>query len=722
LKVEIIGDASSFHKALGSATNTSSRFGGALRSLGKVALGAGVAITAGFAVTLKRGFDELADAQKVAAQTGAVLESTGKAANVSAKQVADYAQALSEVSGVDDEVIQGGENMLLTFTNIRNETGKGNDVFKQATATLLDMSTALGTDMNKSAIQLGKALNDPIKGLTALQRVGVSFTEGQKATIAQMVKTGDVMGAQKLILAELNREFGGSAAAFGETMPGQLAKARNAFDEIAGNLATKFLPMLTQLLNWVNQHWPEISAVIGAAGTAIVAVFNVIGVTVNWLRSQWEIHRQTAIKTWEAVRDGVMAVIKWFQANVVPAIQTVVAGIKAYWDRFGADTLAVARTTFNTVVTMLSTFIQNFLAPFKVFLAVLRGDWQAAWDEIKGVFTRTWNAIKTILSGAIDTALTLAKAIGKAILDGLWAGLQGVAGKVADAMQRVWDALRTAATTAYNLAFEIGSKIVSGIWDGFKGLIGGIKDKISSAIGGIISGIDIPGLSPPRHAAAEAIGKPLAHGVIDGFVNQLRNRGPEIGQAIKEQMTDSAGQDEEEHGKLLAQKEANFLKDMRALQRRFQSEKSANAQFMSELATLFAEYGIKATGWGQTIGQNLADGLRDKINEVRKAAQDLAQVIKDNLGTNSPAREGPLASLDRWWDDFVPTLLEGIPAFNGVAAPGSGRAMGGIGATPTIIVNVSGSVLSERDLVDVVQRGIIEKGRRTGYNLLGGYA
>ena len=151
LKVEIIGDASSFQRALGNATKTSSGLSRAFRGLGIAAAGAGVAIGAGFVYTLKRGFDELADAQKVAAQTSAVIKSTGSAANVSKAQVEGYAEALSLVSGVDDEVIASGENMLLTFKNIRNEAGKGNDIFKQSTAVLLDMSTALGTDMNKSA-------------------------------------------------------------------------------------------------------------------------------------------------------------------------------------------------------------------------------------------------------------------------------------------------------------------------------------------------------------------------------------------------------------------------------------------------------------------------------------------------------------------------------------------------------------------------------------------
>ena len=85
-------------------------------------------------------------------------------------------------TGIDDEAIQSGENLLLTFTNIRNEAGKGNDVFNQATETMTDMSVALGQDMKSRRRQLGKALNDPIKGITALSRVGVSVHRGPEET------------------------------------------------------------------------------------------------------------------------------------------------------------------------------------------------------------------------------------------------------------------------------------------------------------------------------------------------------------------------------------------------------------------------------------------------------------------------------------------------------------------------------------------------------------
>jgi hypothetical protein len=98
------------------------------------------------------------------------------------------------------ESIQSGENLLLTFRSLKNGVGEGNDVFNQATVALVDMARALGKDPQDAAIQLGKALNDPITGMTALRRVGVSFTQDQQKLIKTLAESGDIMGAQKVIL------------------------------------------------------------------------------------------------------------------------------------------------------------------------------------------------------------------------------------------------------------------------------------------------------------------------------------------------------------------------------------------------------------------------------------------------------------------------------------------------------------------------------------------
>jgi hypothetical protein len=514
LVVEIVGDASSLQRALGNAASSGSRFGSVMGKVGKIGLAAGAAITGGLVVALKQGFDEISESQKVMAQTEAVIKSTGGTAQVTAKQVTGLAESLSQMSGVDDEVIQGGENMLLTFTNIRNEVGEGNDVFNQATATLLDMSTALGTDMNKSAIQLGKALNDPIKGITALQRVGVSFTEGQKETIKKMVETGDVMGAQKLILGELNREFGGSAKAFGETLPGQLAKTRNAFDEVAGNVAMKLLPMLTGLLDWVNSNWPTIEAVINAGATAIQAAFDAIGVAVNWLRTQWDIHRESVITAWNAVQNAIMRTIEWIRTNIVPIIQGVITAAIAIWDRFGGEIM----TILTRLAASIKGTMQNMLAPMKIILALIRGDWSTAWNEIKGVVTRTLGGILANIKAIGGALVSAAVEIGRMIVSGILAGLAGLANKVGEQMQKVWDALKTAATTAYNFAFDIGGNVIDGIWNAIKAKISWLKGKIEAALGFLK---DLSPFSSVEEGGYRYIGKPIMDGAARGVLENV---------------------------------------------------------------------------------------------------------------------------------------------------------------------------------------------------------
>lgn len=174
-------------------------------ALGTVAVGAfsaGYNVLSGF---ITSSLKEWSEQNAAIAQMQAVLTSTGYAAGVTSKELIDLSESLAKVTLYQDEVVLSAESMLLTFTNITK------DIFPQTTKAVLDMSTALGQDLKSSAIQLGKALNNPIEGVAALQRVGVAFTNAQQEQIATMVKSGQTMEAQKFILAEINKEFGGSA-------------------------------------------------------------------------------------------------------------------------------------------------------------------------------------------------------------------------------------------------------------------------------------------------------------------------------------------------------------------------------------------------------------------------------------------------------------------------------------------------------------------------------
>jgi hypothetical protein len=213
----------------------------------------GAAIFAGVAAGLKTGFGEVKDYTAGLASLRAGLKSTGGVAGLSAKQMENLASRVEAYSGQTDDSIVASEKLLVTFKAVRDEAGKGNDIFTQATKTTADMATVFGGDASSSAIQLGKALNDPIKGISALTRVGVSFDEQQKKAIGRYVKHNDVLDAQKVILRELNSEVGGQARAYGQTLPGQIDRTTRAYEGITQELATDLLPAALNFTKWIRR-------------------------------------------------------------------------------------------------------------------------------------------------------------------------------------------------------------------------------------------------------------------------------------------------------------------------------------------------------------------------------------------------------------------------------------------------------------------------------------
>ena len=168
----------------------------------------------------------------------AVLKSTGYAAGITSMELQKMASALQDVTTFGDEAIIQGQNLLLTFKQI------GKDVFPQATEVMLDVATAMGQDMKTTAVQLGKALNDPITGLTALRRVGITFNDQQTEQIKTMQKAGDMAGAQAIMLKELESQFGGAARAAANGT-GAFIQMKNVFGDILEEVGKRFTPVLS---------------------------------------------------------------------------------------------------------------------------------------------------------------------------------------------------------------------------------------------------------------------------------------------------------------------------------------------------------------------------------------------------------------------------------------------------------------------------------------------
>lgn len=201
---------------------------GAMHAGAKRLRGVLTGIFAGFSVgaLFKGVLDNTREAEDAIAQLEAGLKSTKGIAGVTSKEIVALAQSLQQVTTFGDDAIVSMASILATFTNIRGT------VFKDTIPAILDLSARLGTDLTASAIQVGKALNDPVKGLAALGKAGIQFTADQKKLVEGFIKLGDVQSAQRLILDELTTQMGGSARAKANTFAGAIDQLKNAFGDL----------------------------------------------------------------------------------------------------------------------------------------------------------------------------------------------------------------------------------------------------------------------------------------------------------------------------------------------------------------------------------------------------------------------------------------------------------------------------------------------------------
>lgn len=386
--------------------DSAERTGGRLGKLGGAAKVAGLAIggaavggVLAFGAALTQGVKDAASYQDLAARTANVLKQTGNVAGTSVAGVQELAGKLESLSGVDEELIINSQNVLATFTSIRN-VGKDR-IFDQATASALDMSVALGTDLQGATILVGKALNDPLKGITALSRSGVSFTKQQKDQIKAMVEAGDTMGAQKLILGELNKEFGGAAKAAGQGFNGSLARLKDTIGDTFRNLGTKLLPTVTKLANWLNEKGVP----------ALIKFGEKIGP-----------HLKTAL---ESAWKGIQAVYRtgqklggWFRDDFMPAIRPVIEkalpafkqGLDTIKSAFassgkeGTDWKGILKTIGDVVITVAKVAIPVLAAAFQVVAVNVKSlvfaFREILWPALKFVTKLTLDMFGAFINGA----------------------------------------------------------------------------------------------------------------------------------------------------------------------------------------------------------------------------------------------------------------------------------------------------------------------------------
>lgn len=467
--------------------------------------------------------DAAVESQDAIANLDATLRSMGDMTGLSSQQLQDMASALQEVTRFSDETIINGEAMLLTFGNI------GGEVFPEAVESMLDLAAKFGS-VEQASVMLGKALNDPIAGVTALRRVGVQLSEEQEESIRLFVEQGDIASAQGIILGELERQVGGLAEAYGDTFAGKLEIFKNRLGEVQETIGNALLPVLSSLMDWAMQFMPTVERLGELFGGLFEAIADEGLFSVE-------------------VQDQLAAIDEF----IGDFLQGFADSIDDWLASGGAETLSDKIISWIDGIDSGSGFDSRILAAAGAILealgeAFMSIDWDGITEALDAALGRAvqehdWTAsgasfgslLDSILSGNIDLRDADSEMI-PAIGDALNRWLLGAVGAVSweqwreAAAQNIENMLQAALQDAAN---HIRSRVgeIQGAWrqigeDIVEGLSMGMsfetmRHNITTFVSNVITYFKtLLGISSPSSVFAD-IGRNIVLGLIGGFASMV---------------------------------------------------------------------------------------------------------------------------------------------------------------------------------------------------------
>ncbi|SMC17167.1 Phage-related protein [Clostridium acidisoli DSM 12555] len=524
LKSSVAGVGTGTEEAAEKGKKSGGILSSAFSSVKNVVMNTAIPIMAGMG--LQSLIDKATASQQALGQMNTVLNSTHGAAGMTRDALLNLASSQAQVTTYSKGANVATENLLLTFTNIGSKT------FPQALTAVNDMSTALGQDTKDSAIQLGKALNDPVKGITALSRVGVSFTDQQKNQIAAMEKAGNVAGAQGVILQELQKEFGGSAEAAGKTFGGQLSILKNQLFSVGTSIMSQLMPPLTSFMGMINSHMPQIQSIVSSVINGISTTFKTLGPIVlgigqdilkiatnifpqlsgssgnlgktlldlakgglttvkeifDWLAQHGEVTKAAIIgigsaiatlkiaKTIQSTVDGVSKLKKTLTSlqgggNIIKAI-------------FGAGPEALAFAAIIVVVAGAAYLIIKNWGSISNFFKNL-------WKDVTSVTSSAWNGIKSFFSGLWTWISNFFKQWGTVIL-AVIAPFIGVPlliiqhwSQIKGQLSNIWNGLKAVASSAFNGIKSAIMTVITPIVNSVINLFNKLKPGLTTIFNGV---------------------------------------------------------------------------------------------------------------------------------------------------------------------------------------------------------------------------------------------
>lgn len=414
-KIEIKGDNTQLKKEFNETEDLVKQFASGVKTA-LVGIGAALALRE-IAGAVSGWISDASGALDATAKLDAQIKATGGSAGFTADQLASVADQLEKLTGIQAESVQAGQSTLLMFENIQGLE------FDRATKSAADLAVTMGTDVANAARLVGRALDDPIRGLDGLAKAGVEFSEAEREMIESLVNSGDIVAAQTIILDRLDEKVGGVAETMGQTFSGKLAILDAKFGDLGETIAGYIIPYIEALLpaaeiaiGGMQMILDLIGDLIGA-GDGLESLSNVfvdtfeyivrMGVSsFNYLISFFE--------TWQAQVEKVSyGVMLAFVTTFEDLKQHLTVEIPAYAMWFANNFGNIMNDVANFTSTVFTNMFKNISSFFESVWEYLQGgSTNFEWTSLTDGFEATLDELPKIAERKLtDTEKYLAQSI-----------------------------------------------------------------------------------------------------------------------------------------------------------------------------------------------------------------------------------------------------------------------------------------------------------------------
>ena len=457
ISIPVTGNTAPIRKSLTTAEKQIKRFAAQANADMKRA-GQAFAIAAGGALLLatrmNKAFEEMSTANARVLQISKSMGVFGDQVNTTSERILKLARATALKTGVDANHIKSMQAQLLTFSQVAKTATQVGSSFDRATQAALDMQAA-NVGGGDAAIALGKALQDPIRGITALRRVGVSFTDQERDKITALVESNQMLQAQDVILSSIEQQVGGTAEATANASDRMREGMRIVKEEIGRGLAPAFeglAGIAVKFGEWAENNGPTVAA--------LAVAFTGLAVSVAAVKAAMAV--ATAVSAAYALaQTGLAAANIAVQVSTGIGIATAIASVAVMatltakvYDNAKANREAAGAAAANERAQYGLANALNFASrQFALFDEEQRqrssagaGAAKAAREAELRRFEELKDNLKQVKAALRDYVATIATAINKEV--SLGQAFSRAASNQADAQDAVNDALR-ARSTAY---------------------------------------------------------------------------------------------------------------------------------------------------------------------------------------------------------------------------------------------------------------------------------